>query len=127
MTITRVAYERHSFVQTSIDLLCAGASWRGGAFIAREEELQSQNLPEVSEKMLTEIAKSMLLDGQAHVEVTETEGKVGVTQISSADSPKGGTIITIERVENGFSPKGVPILERIGSNIDFYEKVLGQS
>ena len=125
MTITRNAYEKHNFIRTSIDLLCAGVSWRGGSFIS-EEDGKGKNLPALDEELLVEFARSMLLDGKAYVGVTSTEGKFKIEQIPDPDASKSETIITIERVESSFSLKGEPILERIGSNIELYEKALEQ-
>ncbi len=126
MTITRKAYEKHDSVRTSIDLLCAGVSWRGGKFIAHESDVQGATLPAIPEESLVQLAKSMLLEGYAFVEVTKTESEVDVAQIPTPDASKGGTITTIERVESSLSPKGEPILEHVGSEIELYEMTLEQ-
>ncbi|RJP54141.1 MAG: hypothetical protein C4586_00365 [Anaerolineaceae bacterium] len=122
MTITRQAYAKHDFIRTSIDLLCAGVSWRGGKFIAHNSNLQAKILPTTDDAFLEQVAKSMLLDGQAFIEVSNAEGKLGITQITAPAASKVGIIITIERVESSFSPKAEPILERVGSHIELYEK-----
>ncbi len=127
MNTTIAAYRKHDFIRTSIDLLCAGVSWRGGTFLAHPAVPQDKILPILDEQSLTRLAKSMLLEGKALVAVTTTQGTISLAQIQSAEDAKDETIISIERVESSFSPGGEPILERVSSNIELYEKALEQS
>lgn len=123
MTITRQAYEKHEFIRTSIDLLCAGASWHGGRFIFREDT-HSKKIPSINIQFLEQFAKSLLLDGQAFIEIINENETVSITQIAVPESLKGGAVIDITREESSFFPGAAPILERFDSQIKLYEEIL---
>ena len=126
MTITREAYEKHDFIRTSIDLLCAGASWQGGRFVVPRGDTNHTNFPTLIPEFLEQLSKSLLLDGQAFIEVSSAAGKIDIAQIETPKQSTVGTIIPIERVEDDISPEAIPILERFGDNIEICETMRKQ-
>lgn len=126
MTITRLAYEKHEFIRTSIDLLCAGVSWSGGKFIMRSGDAKGINLPLIDTEFLEELARSLLLEGKAFIEVSQVDGKIVIVQNETPNLSMGGKLVTILRTEDSFSPRPTPILEHVGSNIELYEKAIQQ-
>ena len=124
MSITMYAYMNFDFVSDAIDLLCAGVSWHGGKFSSARSTSKDKDFPNLSEQDLAQIAKGMLLEGRSLVKVDSINGKIIARQIGNTQEAEGNTVISIERRESDLFPGGEPILERVGSSIQLYEKAL---
>jgi len=127
MSITNEAYKNLDFVRDAIDLLSAGASWRGGRFIANHSASYDLNLPVLNQQTLSHLTRAMLLEGKAFVKIESTNEGVNVKQIQSSGDPNDDYIIVIERGESNLFPKGEPILDKFESQIDLYVNFMGLS
>jgi hypothetical protein len=126
MTDTVTAYNKHDFIRNSVDLLCAGAAWRGGKFVAQPNTIPENIISALDKDALALLVKSMLLKGVALVAVTTEQDHVSVSHIHSTNDAQGKTVIRIERVESSFDPTGEPILQRVITNVELYEKAMEQ-
>jgi hypothetical protein len=118
------AYQKHGFIRRSIDLLAAGAAWRGGSFTTREGNPSVDAHPSVSDATLVSTARSMLLTGAAGVAIAKVGDAMLISAaVQSADSPDVDTI-QIYRVESELDGKGRPILAPALDQVAAYEKLM---
>jgi hypothetical protein len=124
---TAEAYQRHHLIKKAIDLLCAGAAWRGGSFLSNPStaaELVSSLLDEGS---IISITKSLLLHGKSVVAISPSTNTIELIQIEPDDAEEYPSSTTIQSAISSFLPQGEPILKGLESHLDLYEYAIHQS
>lgn len=125
MSESKDAYEKHSFIKKSIDLITAGSAWKGGYFHSDTQDIPSGISNSFSEERIRKIALEILLEGKVFVSVEVNDTDL-TFEMSNDSDPKSEGIEVFEftRSRSSFDTPGQPILSKIMSNLEAYEEAL---
>ncbi len=127
MSIDRKAYRDHDYIHRSIDILVAGAAWKAGHFASRAS-LGSVLPPDtVSPAALESIARDVLLDGRGYAAAQVNPKAPSFAPLQDPSKlPPGAVLVEFIRRVSSFEEPGQPILSRVYTSLELYEKALEQ-
>jgi hypothetical protein len=127
MSKERDLFDKHHFIQKSIELLASGAAWGSGHFYIPSLGFTPTVDHNLSDGVLKQLAMAMLVDGNVSVAGKLEHSKISVEVLRpDQPAPEGSASVEILRQTSSFDEPGQSILSGVRRLVDVSEKLFDQ-